>query len=53
MTSGQLDEERIFHLARGISDAVLRAEYLDQICVRASTMIKALLGAMIQGRRTA
>ena len=32
MTSQQLDEERIFHIARGIIDAGLRSDYLDQIC---------------------
>ena len=32
MTSQQLDEERIFHIARVITDAGLRSEYLEQIC---------------------
>jgi tetratricopeptide (TPR) repeat protein len=32
MTNRQLDEERIFHVARGITDEETRAEYLDQIC---------------------
>ena len=29
----QLDEERIFHTARGISNPEIRSDYLDQICV--------------------
>ena len=32
MSSRQLDEERIFHVARDISNPDTRAEYLDQIC---------------------
>lgn len=32
MTSRQLDEEAIFHIARDLSDAAKRATYLDQIC---------------------
>lgn len=32
MTSQQIDEERIFHLARKQPDAGARAEYLDQVC---------------------
>jgi serine/threonine protein kinase len=28
----EIDEERIFHTARGIPDLVLRADYLDQVC---------------------
>ena len=32
MSSKQRDEERIFHVARGIQDVKLRSEYLDQIC---------------------
>ena len=32
MTSQQLDEERIFHLARRQPDADAQAEYLDQVC---------------------
>ena len=32
MSSRQLDEERIFHLARELSDPANRVEYLDQIC---------------------
>ena len=32
MSSQQLDEERIFHVAREISKPAARAEYLEQIC---------------------
>ena len=32
MSSQQLDEERIFHTARGISDPEIQSDYLDQIC---------------------
>ncbi len=32
MTSQQLDEERIFHIAREISSEAARREYLEQIC---------------------
>lgn len=32
MTNRQLDEERIFHVARDIANAESRSEYLDQIC---------------------
>ena len=32
MSSRQLDEERIFHVARDIPNPNTRAEYLDQIC---------------------
>jgi hypothetical protein len=32
MSAQQLDEERVFHLARGIAEPELRAEYLDQVC---------------------
>ena len=32
MTSRQLDEEAIFHIARDLSDSAKRAIYLDQIC---------------------
>lgn len=33
MASQQLDDERIFHTARGIPDAEIRADYLEQVCV--------------------
>ena len=32
MSSRQLDEEAVFHLARGIDDLALRSTYLEQIC---------------------
>ena len=32
MNSRQLDEERIFHVARKLSDVEAQTEYLDQIC---------------------
>ena len=32
MTNRQLDEEAIFHIARGIQDCQIRSDYLDQIC---------------------
>ena len=32
MSSRQLDEEAIFHVARGIDDLALRSTYLDQVC---------------------
>ena len=32
MTNQQLDEERIFHIAREFHDEATRSEYLDQIC---------------------
>ena len=32
MASRQLDEEAIFHVARGLADLNLRSTYLDQIC---------------------
>ena len=33
MTSRQLDEEAIFHIARDLTDTSKRATYLDQVCV--------------------
>lgn len=32
MTSRQLDEEAIFHIARDLADAAKRATYLEQVC---------------------
>ncbi|MDG1896956.1 MAG: hypothetical protein P8J37_18775 [Fuerstiella sp.] len=32
MTQHQRDEERIFHVARGLDNSELRQEYLNQIC---------------------
>lgn len=32
MSSRQLDEERIFHIARTMTDSDIRSDYLDQIC---------------------
>ena len=32
MTNRQLDEEAIFHVARGLADLDLRSTYLDQVC---------------------
>jgi hypothetical protein len=31
MTSRQLDEERVFHVARTMEDTAIRSEYLDQV----------------------
>lgn len=47
MSSPQLDEEGIFHIARRINDAALRSEFLDQICgddLKLRTRVAALLG---------
>ena len=32
MTSQQLDEERIFHIARQLADQSARSDYLQQVC---------------------
>ena len=46
MTSHQLDEEAIFHIARELSDASKRITYLDQVCASDHTLrerVEALL----------
>ena len=46
MTSHQLDEERIFAIARKLTDSDVRADYLDQICAddqRLRERVEALL----------
>ncbi|NLY00082.1 MAG: hypothetical protein GXY83_28620 [Rhodopirellula sp.] len=46
MASRQLDEEAIFHVARGLADAELRSTYLDQACAGDHSLrerVKALL----------
>ncbi|MEM6468363.1 MAG: serine/threonine-protein kinase [Planctomycetota bacterium] len=40
MTNQQLDEERIFHVARDIAAPESRAEYLDQVCARDQALRK-------------
>ena len=51
MSSQQLDEERIFHLAREIPKPQARSEYLDQVCVGDQALrerVEALLTAREQ-----
>ena len=53
MSSRQLDEERIFHVARDLSNPVTRAEYLDQICAGDQALrerVEALLQAHEQSQ---
>ncbi len=47
MSSRQLDEERVFHVARGIPDLNIRAEYLDQIC-GGDQSLRDRVGALLQ-----
>ena len=47
MNSRQLDEEAIFHVARGIPEPDLRSTYLDQVCAGDQALrerVQALLG---------
>ena len=51
MSSPQLDEERIFHVARRIHDSDARADYLDQICAGDQALrerVEALLDVAVQ-----
>jgi serine/threonine protein kinase/WD40 repeat protein len=46
MTTGQLDEEAVFHLARQISDGAARAAYLDQVCGRDAALRQRVEGLL-------
>ena len=53
MSSRQLDEERIFHVARDLSNPVTRADYLDQVCAGDQALrerVEALLQAHEQSQ---
>ncbi len=51
MTSQQLDEEAIFHVARGIPDLELRSLYLRQICA-GDQALRDRVAARARGART-
>ena len=51
MSSRQLDEERIFHVARDLSNPATRAEYLDQICA-GDQALRERVEALLTGSRT-
>ncbi len=46
MSSRQLDEEAIFHVARGIDDLALRSTYLEQICAGDANLREPRRGAV-------
>ena len=51
MASRQLDEEAIFHVARGLSQPEERAEYLNDVCADDQHLrerVEELLGAQQQ-----
>ena len=48
MSSHQIDEERIFHVARTMSEQEIQDEYLDQVCAGDQALrdrVEALLAA--------